>query len=80
VDGAQPDEQEQRGEVLDRDGRTDLEPVDGQEVGGVHAREADHAEQRERGQVAALDPHQIRPRGAEHEQQEHPGPGRAQLR
>jgi hypothetical protein len=44
VDGAQPDEQQERRQVLDRQRRPYLEPVDRDEVGGVHAGEADHAE------------------------------------
>jgi hypothetical protein len=76
----QPDEQAERGEVLDGHGGADLEPIDRHEERGVHGGEAEHAEHREPGQLPPLDPEQVPPRQAEHDQQDQAGAGGAQLR
>jgi hypothetical protein len=76
----QPQEDEQRREVLDRDGGADLEAVDGQEVGGLHGRERDDAEQRELRDRRALDAQQPRAEQGDAGQEQHERACDAQLR
>ncbi len=76
---AQPEEQEQRREVLDRHRDADLEPVDREEVGGVDTGEPDHAEQRERRQLSAVDGHEVAAGHGEEERKDQPRPGGAEL-
>ena len=59
MDDAQPHQEQQRREVLDRHGRPDVEPLDRGEVAGVDRGQARDAEEGERRQLVALDPQEV---------------------
>jgi hypothetical protein len=80
VEERQPDEQAQRGEVLDGHSGADLETVDRHEERRVDRRGAQHAEHRQARQLLGVHPQQVAAREAEDQQEDQERARRAQLR
>ena len=80
VEDAQPDEQDQRGQVLDRERHPDLEAVDRDEVRALDEREAGYPHEGERRDVRPLDSQQVTARRGQREREDQEGAGRSELR
>jgi hypothetical protein len=80
VEEAQPQQDEHRAEVLDGQRNADVEPLDGQEIGGVHTSETGDPEPRHATHVLPADPQSPRRYREQHAHEDQPRDGGAQLR